>query len=86
MYKVSVPVINGIVKRSNRDRLLTEIKRFNAERVFLALDTYELDENKRAEVMRELKDNCEFFKKKFDVFLMNTPKNPFIFTQQSSIS
>lgn len=62
MYKISVPVMNGNVKRSNRERLLTEIRRFHAERIFLALDTYEMDQNKRIEVLKELEDNCRFFK------------------------
>ena len=52
MYKISVPVMNGNVKRSNRERLLTEIRRFHAERIFLALDTYEMDQNKRIEVLK----------------------------------
>ena len=38
MYKISVPIMNSSVKRSDRDRLLKEIKRFDAERIFLALD------------------------------------------------
>lgn len=62
MYKISVPVMNSNVKRGNRERLLTELKRFNAERVFLALDTYETDAKRRKEVMAELSDNCSFFR------------------------
>lgn len=62
MYKISVPIMNSNVKRSNRDRLLHEIKRFHTERVFLALDTYENDPAKRIEVLKELADNCRFFK------------------------
>lgn len=62
MYKISVPVMNYNIKRSDRERLLKEIRRFNAERIFIALDTYETDENKRIEVLKELEDNCKFFK------------------------
>lgn len=62
MYKISVPVMNGIVKRSGRERLLKEVKRFNAERIFLVLDTYEMDRQKRTAVLKELEDNCCFFK------------------------
>ena len=62
MYKISVPVMNSNVKRSNRERLLKEIKLFDAERVFLALDSYEPDHNKRKEILEELADNCRFFK------------------------
>ena len=63
MYKISVPVMNSVVKRSDRDKLLHEIKRFNATRILLALDTYETDNAKRTEVLREIEDNCRFFKR-----------------------
>ena len=62
MYKISVPIMNSVVKRSNRENLLNEIKRFNAERIFLALDTYETDNVKCSEALNELRDNCDFFK------------------------
>ena len=62
MYKISVPIMNKYIKRSDRDLLLKELKRFDAERVFLALDKYELDEIKQKEAMKELSDNCKFFK------------------------
>ncbi|MBR7161301.1 MAG: hypothetical protein IKD07_02685 [Clostridia bacterium] len=61
MYKISIPIMNCNVIRSDRSRLLQEIRRFGAERVFLALDTYEIDEEKRALVLKELRDNCRFF-------------------------
>ena len=64
MYKISVPVMNCNVKRSDRQRLLQELRRFNAERIFLALDTYENDKKKRIEFLKELEDNCKFFKEK----------------------
>lgn len=64
MHKISVPVMNYNVKRSDRKRLLQELRRFNAERIFLALDTYEKDKKKRIEVLKELEDNCKFFKEK----------------------
>lgn len=62
MYKISVPIMNCNLSRNGRDRTLAELKRFNAERVFLALDTYELDSAKRSETLDLLKDNCSFFK------------------------
>ena len=62
MYKISVPVINRIIKRSDRERTLEEIKRFDTERIFLAFGTYVMDEVKRKEALEELKDNCAFFK------------------------
>lgn len=62
MYKISVPVVNSTVKRSDRERLLKEIKRFDTKRIFLAIGVYELDETKRKKALKELKDNCAFFK------------------------
>ncbi len=62
MYKISVPLYNANIKRNDRERALRELKRFGTERVFLALDKYELDENKRRLALDELTDNCKFFK------------------------
>ena len=62
MYKISVPVMNSNVKRSGRERLLKELKRLDAKRVFLALDLYETDAAKKEIALRELADNCQFFK------------------------
>lgn len=62
MYEISVPIMNSHIKRSNRDRLLEELKRFNAKRVFIALDQYETDIAKKESALKELADNCEFFK------------------------
>ncbi len=62
MYKISVPVMNSNVNKNNRDAVLKELRRFDAERVFLATDFYTLDENKQKEIFATLKENCEFFK------------------------
>lgn len=62
MYKVSVPITNRNVKRAGREKLLSQLKRMNAERVFLALSTYELDPDTQKSVFSELADNCAFFK------------------------
>ncbi|MBQ1183337.1 MAG: hypothetical protein IIX60_02690 [Clostridia bacterium] len=62
MYKISVPVMNRNIKRNNRERLLKEIKRFDAERIFLALSRYSVDKAKREEELKELENNCKFFK------------------------
>lgn len=62
MYKISVPVMNCNLKRNNREKTLQEIKKLGAERVFLALDSYELNAQKRNYVLQELADNCAFFK------------------------
>ena len=45
-----------------REKILEQVRRFDAQRVFLALDQYEPDADKRREVMRELRDNARFFK------------------------
>ena len=62
MYKISIPIMNENVQRAGRERILAEVRRMNAERIFLALDTYETDPAKRVTVMETLTDNCRFFK------------------------
>ena len=62
MYDISVPIMNMNIKRGDRERVLKELKRFNAKRVFLALDKYETDEVKKGFALKELADNCRFFK------------------------
>ena len=64
MYKITVPLMNSNIKRNNRERTLEELRRFDAERVLLALDRYELDTDKRRSVISDLEDNCRFFKEK----------------------
>lgn len=64
MYKVSIPIMNCNVNRIGRERLFKEIIRFDAKRVLLSLDTYELNSEKRKEILKELADNCNFFKEK----------------------
>lgn len=62
MYKITVPVYNGNLERNGRQRTLEEVKRFDAKRVILCLDTYETDEEKRSRAMDTLRENCRFFK------------------------
>lgn len=62
MYKISVPVSNTNLERNGRQQTLEELKRLDATRVFLAMDTYEMDAKKRAAVLETLTDNCHFFK------------------------
>lgn len=52
--------MNSNVKRGGRDQLLLELKKLDAHRVILALDTYEMDPEKRAAVMEDLQDNPPF--------------------------
>ena len=62
MYKISVPVMNSNVTKENRAEVLAELRRFDAERVFLAMDFYTLDEKKQKESFALLRENCAFFK------------------------
>lgn len=64
MYKITVPLMNRNIKRNSRERTLEELRRFDAERVLLALNRYELDIDKRRRAISELEDNCRFLKKK----------------------
>lgn len=63
MYKISVPIMNSNLKENGREQVLEQLRRFDAERVFLALGFYEFDESKHDEIFVDFKDNCEFFKK-----------------------
>lgn len=62
MYKYAVPVMNSNVNINNREAVLSELRRFDAERVFISIGFYELDQNKQKEVFSSLKENCAFFK------------------------
>ena len=62
MYKITVPLMNSNLKRNDRERTLEELRRFDAERVLLALDRYELDTYKRRRAISELEDTCCFFR------------------------
>lgn len=62
MYKISVPIMNANLKGNNREKTLQQLRRFDAERVFISLDCYELDEKKRREALSTLSENCHYFK------------------------
>ena len=62
MYKISVPITNSNVTKENREDILRNLRRFDAERVFLAMSYYTLDVEKQKEAFATLKDNCAFFK------------------------
>ena len=47
MYKISVPLYNANIKRNNRERVLQELKRFDAERVFSRLTATSLTKTKK---------------------------------------
>lgn len=62
MYKISVPVMNSNFKRAGRERTVKELRRFNAERVFLGFGYYKADKAERQLAMEELKDNVGYLK------------------------
>lgn len=62
MYKISVPVMNNKINETNRGAYLAEIRRFDAERVFLAIGVYKHGAEERAEQMKALSENAAFFK------------------------
>ena len=61
MYKISVPVICNAVERQGREKILNKLRQLNAERVFLALGSYEGDPERRRELMECLRRECEYF-------------------------
>lgn len=62
MYKISVPVMNKNFERAGKEELVKKLKSLDAQRVFLALDTYETNEAKREKVFASLKENAQFLK------------------------
>ena len=62
MYKVSVPVINGSVSRYGGERTLAQIRRFGAERVFLAFGKFTADAAENEKRLGMLKENAAFFR------------------------
>lgn len=61
MYKISVPITCKTVDRQGREGILEQLHRLNAERVFLALDTYPVTEEKRKNMLENLREECRFF-------------------------
>ncbi|MBE6717220.1 MAG: hypothetical protein E7573_09905 [Ruminococcaceae bacterium] len=64
MYKISVPVMDENVTRCTPVKVYEEIRKFEPDRIFLALDRYENDIYKREIVLKSLSENCKFFKSK----------------------
>jgi len=62
MYKISVPIMLSSCRRYSPEAMLAEVKRFDAQRVFLALGYYQLDPESRRQDMEDLKTYCKFFK------------------------
>lgn len=62
MYKISVPVKSITLRAEDKERIVSELRKLDAERVFLTLGYYELDPDKRRRSLDALKENCAFFK------------------------
>ncbi len=62
MYRISVPIFSNHLKQSERNEIVKQLNRLNAERVFLALDLYEQDPIKQKNMFEKLADNCRFFR------------------------
>ncbi|MBQ9545514.1 MAG: hypothetical protein IJV00_10360 [Clostridia bacterium] len=62
MYKVSVPLVLGVLDRSKREDVLKTLRDFDAERVFLAISAYTTDKKAYEETMEKLKTETEYFK------------------------
>lgn len=62
MYKISVPISNRFAERMGKDKLVKELRKLDAQRVFLSIGTYIMDENQRKAEIDALRDNCSYFK------------------------
>ena len=63
MYKLSVPFMLEQINKYGAEPFIEELKRIKADIVFLALDSYEVDEKKRNEIFATLKKNIPLFQK-----------------------
>ena len=62
MYKISVPIVLRSCRRYTPEAMLAEVKKFDAQRVFLALGYYQLDPEKRRQDIEDLRAYCKIFK------------------------
>ncbi|MBQ7348033.1 MAG: hypothetical protein IJW55_10255 [Clostridia bacterium] len=62
MYKISVPIMLNNLDRGDRNEVLKMLHSLGAERVFLALDAYDLVIKKREKTFADLKRHTAFFK------------------------
>ncbi len=63
MYKLSVPFIMKQMEAYGAEPFIAELKKMGADIVFLALDAYEPNEDKRNKVFEALKKNVPLFQK-----------------------
>ena len=62
MYQICVPIKNQTFERCGKEKLVSDLKRINAHRVFLTLATYETDPAARKAVMDTFRENAAFLK------------------------
>ena len=62
MYKIAVPILQRNFERADRERIVHELKRLDADRVFLCVDNYTLDQSKLDEYFEDVAANCKFLK------------------------
>ena len=63
MYKIQVPIVDSdMVRYGGRERVVAELRRMGAERVFLATGLYFTVPEERKTVMENLKINADYFK------------------------
>ena len=62
MYKISVPVNNDAVWRFGKEKTLKQLRRFDAERVFVSIESYSADEDVRKTQLERLAENAAFFR------------------------
>ena len=62
MYKISVPVNNDAVWRFGKEKTLKQLRRFDAERVFISIESYSPDEDVRKTQLERLAENAAFFR------------------------
>ena len=63
MYQICVPIKNQTFERCGKEKLVADLKKVNAHRVFLTLGTYETDAKARKAVMDTFRENAAFLKK-----------------------
>ncbi len=89
MYQISVPVKSQNFDRCGKERILCDLKKVGAKRVFLTLATYEPDPSKRNELMNTFRENAAFLKKEgFEIgawlWTFNLPENT-VFSEMKSL-
>ena len=61
MYKVALPFVSELCFK-NQQEALKEAQDFNGERIMLSIGVYEQDPKNREKCLKELAENCKFFK------------------------